>query len=110
MTVSFQVTRISGDYSAPTAVAASPSSVRGTTDTPVSATVSGLAAGTTFFYRVLASGPTGTTVGGEQAFTTAAAPAPRTGVIIDPASMAPDDPGPEEPEAKRRGFRLYAND
>jgi HemY protein len=37
-------------------------------------------------------------------------PAPRTGVIIDPASMAPDDPGPEEPEAKRRGFRLYAND
>jgi HemY protein len=37
-------------------------------------------------------------------------PAARTGVIIDPASMAPDDPGPEEPEAKRRGFRLYAND
>ena len=40
----------------------------------------------------------------------AVVPAPRTGVIIDPASMAPDDPGPEEPEAKRRGFRLYAND
>ena len=38
------------------------------------------------------------------------APAPRTGVIVDPASMAPDDPGPEEPEAKRRGFRLHAND
>src|SRR5271166_5441679 len=37
-------------------------------------------------------------------------PAARTSVIIDPASMAPDDPGPEEPEAKRRGFRLYAND
>jgi HemY protein len=37
-------------------------------------------------------------------------PAARTGVIIDPASVAPDDPGPEEPEAKRRGFRLYAND
>jgi HemY protein len=36
--------------------------------------------------------------------------APRTGVIIDPASMAPDDPGPEEREAKRRGFRLYANE
>src|SRR5277367_1303416 len=34
----------------------------------------------------------------------------RAGVIIDPASMAPDDPGPEEPEADRRGFRLYAND
>jgi HemY protein len=37
-------------------------------------------------------------------------PAARTGVIIDPASMAPDDPGPEEPEAKPRGFRLYANE
>ena len=40
----------------------------------------------------------------------ALAPAPRTGVIIDPATMAPDDPGPEEHEAKRRGFRLYANE
>jgi HemY protein len=37
-------------------------------------------------------------------------PVARTGAIVDPASMAPDDPGPEEPEAKRRGFRLYAND
>jgi HemY protein len=37
-------------------------------------------------------------------------PAPRTGVIIDPASMSPDDPGPQEPEIKRRGFRLYANE
>jgi HemY protein len=36
--------------------------------------------------------------------------APRSGVIIDPASMSPDDPGPEEREAKRRGFRLYANE
>ena len=36
--------------------------------------------------------------------------APRTGVIIDPASMSPDDPGPEEHEAKRRVFRLYANE
>jgi HemY protein len=37
------------------------------------------------------------------------APAPRNGVIIDPASMAPDDPGPQEHEAKRRGW-LYANE
>ena len=37
-------------------------------------------------------------------------PTPRTGVIIDPASMAPDDPGPEEHGVKRRGFRLYANE
>jgi HemY protein len=37
-------------------------------------------------------------------------PPPRTGVIIDPASMAPDDPGPGSHEARRRGFRLYANE
>ncbi len=37
------------------------------------------------------------------------APAPRTGVIIDPASMSPDDPGPQEQAAKRRGW-LYANE
>src|SRR6185437_12029633 len=37
-------------------------------------------------------------------------PPPRTGVIIDPASMAPDDPGPGRHEARRRGFRLYANE
>jgi HemY protein len=37
-------------------------------------------------------------------------PAPRAGVIIDPASMAPDDPGPGQHEARRRGFRLYANE
>ncbi len=37
-------------------------------------------------------------------------PTPRTGVIIDPASMAPDDPGPEEHESKRRGFRLSASE
>jgi hypothetical protein len=24
--------------------------------------------------------------------------------------MAPDDPGPQEHEIKRRGFRLYANE
>ena len=35
-----------------------------------------------------------------------AASAPRTGVIIDPSSMSPDDPGPQEHEAKRRGLAL----
>src|SRR6185437_9924873 len=42
--------------------------------------------------------------------TPALVPPPRTGVIIDPASMAPDDPGPGSHEARRRGFRLYANE
>ena len=36
--------------------------------------------------------------------------APRSGVIIDPATMPPDDPGPEERQTKRRGFQLYANE
>jgi HemY protein len=40
----------------------------------------------------------------------AVVPTARPSVIIDPTSMAPDDPGPEEPEAKRRGFRLYASE
>ena len=40
----------------------------------------------------------------------AAVPAPRTGVIIDPASMAPDDPGPQEQVTKPRRSWLYANE
>ncbi len=41
----------------------------------------------------------------------AAGPQPRVGVIIDPDSMAPDDPGPGEPEApRRRKSWIYAND
>jgi len=37
-------------------------------------------------------------------------PAARTGVIIDPTSMSPDDPGPQEPEVKPRRSWLYANE
>jgi HemY protein len=36
-------------------------------------------------------------------------PALRSSVIIEPETMPPDDPGPEEPETKRGAFRLYAN-
>jgi HemY protein len=35
---------------------------------------------------------------------------PRSGPIIDPASMAPDDPGPVDTEAGERRFRLFANE
>ncbi len=38
------------------------------------------------------------------------APATRSGVIIDPAAMAPDDPGPAEPTVERRNFPLYASE
>jgi HemY protein len=40
----------------------------------------------------------------------APAPAPHAGVIIDPATMAPDDPGPGEPPAERSTFPLYASE
>jgi HemY protein len=40
----------------------------------------------------------------------AVVPAPRTGVIVDPTSMSPDDPGPQEQEGKRRGGWLYASE
>ena len=46
----------------------------------------------------------------EPAQAPAAVPAPRTGVIIDPASMAPDDPGPQEQVSKPRRSWLYANE
>ncbi len=39
-----------------------------------------------------------------------AATAPRAGVVVDPESMAPDDPGPGEPEPPRRRTWIYAND
>jgi hypothetical protein len=34
----------------------------------------------------------------------------RSSVIVDPTTMAPDDPGPEEPAAERGDFRLYASE
>jgi HemY protein len=43
------------------------------------------------------------------AYPSAVVPAPRSGVIIQPETMPPDDPGPGEPEPQRPGIRLYAN-
>jgi HemY protein len=36
--------------------------------------------------------------------------APRPGVVVDPDSMAPDDPGPGEPDRPRRRSWIYADD
>jgi hypothetical protein len=47
------------------------------------------------------------------ALSAASAPAaPRAGIIIDPATMPPDDPGPGEGESEdeRRDFHLYAGE
>jgi HemY protein len=43
------------------------------------------------------------------AYPSVVVPAPRSGVIIQPETMPPDDPGPGEPETTRPGVRLYAN-
>ena len=48
----------------------------GTSDRPVSAHLSGLAAGTTYHYRLVAQNAAGTTQGADQTFTTSAASAP----------------------------------
>jgi HemY protein len=40
----------------------------------------------------------------------APAPAQRGGVIVDPASMSPDDPGPGEPPAEPSNLPLYASE
>ncbi len=39
-----------------------------------------------------------------------AAPPPKPGFVMDPASMAPDDPGPEDHESERGNFRLFAGE
>jgi HemY protein len=49
-------------------------------------------------------------IGPEPAQAPDVVPAPRTGVIIDPTSMSPDDPGPQEPEVKPRRSWLYASE
>lgn len=51
-------------------IAASPSSVTGSADTPVSAVLTGLSPGITYHCRVVASSANGTTLGANQSFTT----------------------------------------
>lgn len=53
-------------------VTASPATVNGSADTPVSAPITGLLAGTTYHFRVVASGPGGVSAGEDQTFTTSA--------------------------------------
>ena len=65
-------------------------------EAPVSATLSGLAAGTTYHYRLVATNASGTTMGADRAFTTAAppppAPPPPPAVPAPPAPPAVTEP------------------
>lgn len=58
----------------PDTVAANPGLAGGKIDTPVSATVAGLAKGTTYFYRMVAANAAGTTVTGAVSFNTLTEP------------------------------------
>jgi phosphodiesterase/alkaline phosphatase D-like protein len=62
-----------------TTVTATPSPVTGTSTTAVSAALTGLAADTTYHYRVVAVSANGNTPGADQTFTTAAPPVATTG-------------------------------
>jgi hypothetical protein len=65
-TVSFEYGTVSGAYAS--SVAAAPSPVTGTSPTAVSAALSGLTPGATYYYRVKATNAAGATFGAEQIF------------------------------------------
>jgi phosphodiesterase/alkaline phosphatase D-like protein len=67
-------------------VPATPSTVTGSTATPVLATVGLLNPLTTYHYRVVATNSSGTTYGADMTFTTTAPSGPAPVVITDPAS------------------------
>ncbi|MCK9408118.1 MAG: FG-GAP-like repeat-containing protein, partial [Bacteroidetes bacterium] len=73
-TVRFVYGNVSGVYT--DSVTATPSPVNGTTDTPVSASLSGLSPNTTYFFRVAASNAGGYVRGGESNFTTTSSAVP----------------------------------
>lgn len=62
-----------------TTVAATPSPVSGSTDTAVSAALSGLTPGTSYNFRVVGTNANGTTLGANQTFTTPGPPSVVTG-------------------------------
>jgi hypothetical protein len=73
--------------------------VSGEASTSVSATLSGLAAGTTYHYRVVAENGGGKASGADMTFTTNAAPAPPA--PTPPATTPPPPPAGDDGAAKR---------
>ena len=71
-----------------TTIPAEPATVSGTTATPVSALPVGLAFGSTYHFRVVASGPGGTAYGPDQTFTTTDSAA-LVGLVFDPGTLLP---------------------
>jgi choice-of-anchor A domain-containing protein len=89
--VRFELRTASGSYSSPGSLA-TPPSVSGSIDTPVSFAVSGLVPNTIYFYHVVATNAGGTATSAEQSFTTAALPptvaaTPATNVTATSATL-----------------------
>ena len=86
-------TTVSFDYglttSYGTAVVASPATVSGTVTTAVSKAISGLTAGATYHYRVVASNPNGTTKGADMTFTVGSNNANLAGLSVSSGTLAP---------------------
>jgi hypothetical protein len=68
-TVAFQITTSSGNYTNASSIAATPNMVSGFAPTAVTATITGLVRGTTYYYRVVVVTSTRTTTSGERSFT-----------------------------------------
>lgn len=62
-------------------VTATPSPVTGTSNTNVSANITGLTAGTTYHFRVKTANSVGTTYGDDKSFTTLYSPPPTSGLV-----------------------------
>jgi hypothetical protein len=82
-------TTAGGPY--PNTATATPDTVTGTSDTPVSAVLGGLTPNTPYYYRVAATNAAGTVNGGEQSFTTTALPITTAAITGTPHPGCPSD-------------------
>ena len=85
MTIKYSTVQATVDAGNGTSATVTPTSVTGNTNTPISAAITGLTAGTTYYFRVSATNSAGTTNGSTLSFTTAP-PAP---VITYPGATSP---------------------
>jgi outer membrane protein OmpA-like peptidoglycan-associated protein len=93
LTIKYSATQADVDAGGGTAATVSPTSATGAGDTSVSAAVTGLSAGTTYYYRVSATNSVGTTNGSTRSFTPLDAPSVTTGAATSVAATSATLPG-----------------